>query len=251
MPRRRIYNPLTELLAAVLLVVLVLVVNRWAFSLAVLVFGVLPAVLLSGRARQIGLAIVLVAGPLLLSSLLLHGLFFPEGSTVLVDLDIARVTTEGLIFAAGMGLRMTVFTGVLLTAAMTLDIPELLATMTHRGWNRKLVFIVGSAVGLLPHVALRAQQVTRAQQARGLVVGRGSLSRFRALVAVTTPLVIGLLVDASERNSMLEARGFSSPGARTSYLPDTDTPHQRRARRAMVGVVGAFSVAWLVVAAIA
>ncbi|MHA7280622.1 energy-coupling factor transporter transmembrane component T [Arthrobacter sp. MDT2-2] len=251
MPRRRIYNPLTELLAAVLLVVLVLVVNRWEFSLAVLVLGVLPAVLLSGRARPIGLAIVLVAGPLLLSSLLLHGLFFPEGRTVLVDLGIARVTAEGLTFAAGMGLRMTVFTGVLLTAAMTLDIPDLLATMTHRGWNRKLVFIVGSAVGLLPHVALRARQVTRAQQARGLVVGRGPLSRFRALVTVTTPLVIGLLVDASERNAMLEARGFSSSGARTSYLPDTDTPHQRRARRAMVGVVGVFSAAWLVVAAIA
>ncbi|MFJ6001612.1 energy-coupling factor transporter transmembrane component T [Arthrobacter sp. NPDC092385] len=245
MRRRRIYNPFTELLAAVLAVVLVLVVNRWEFSLAVLVLLVVPAVLVSGRPRQIGLAIALVAGPLLLSSLLLHGLFFPEGSTVLVDLGVARVTAEGLSFAALMGLRMTVFTGVLLTAAMTLDIPELLATMTHRGWNRKLVFIVGSAVGLLPHVALRARQITRAQQARGLVVGRGPLSRFRALLTVVTPLVIGLLVDASERNSMLEARGFSSSAVRTSYLPDTDSAGQRLVRRGMVAAVGVFSVAWL------
>lgn len=246
MLRRRIYNPLTELLAALLLVVLVLVVNRWEFSLAVLVLVVLPAVLLSGKPRQIGLAVALVAGPLLLSSLLLHGLFYPEGSTVLLDLGPARVTAEGLSFAAGMGLRMSVFTGVLLTAAMTLEVPELLATMTHRGWNRKLVFIVGSAVGLIPHVALRARQITRAQQARGLVVGRGPLSRFRALLTVTTPLVIGLLVDASERNHMLGARGFSSSGARTSYLPDTDTRRQRIARRVMVAVTAVFSAAWLV-----
>lgn len=245
MRRRRIYNPLTELLAAVLVVVLVLVVNRWEFSLAVLVLLVVPAVLVSGRPRQIGFTIALVAGPLLLSSLLLHGLFFPEGSTVLVDLGLARVTAEGLSFAALMGLRMAVFTGVLLTAAMTLDIPELLATMTHRGWNRKLVFIVGSAVGLLPHVALRARQITRAQQARGLVVGRGPLSRFRALLAVVTPLVIGLLVDASERNSMLGARGFSSAAVRTSYLPDTDSAGQRLVRRGMVAAVGVLSVAWL------
>ncbi|MHA7143708.1 energy-coupling factor transporter transmembrane component T [Arthrobacter sp. TmT3-37] len=246
MPRRRIYNPLTELLAAVLLVVLVLVVNRWEFSLAVLVLVVVPAVLVSGRPRQIGLAVLLVAGPLVLSSLLLHGLFYPEGRTVLLDLGIARVTTEGLSFAAAMGLRMGVFAGVLLPAAMTLDIPELLATMTHRGWNRKLVFVVGSAVGLIPHVAMRARQITRSQQARGLVVGRGPVSRVRALLAVLTPLVIGLLVDASERNSMLEARSFSSGVTRTSYLPDTDTVRQRCVRRAMVVAVGVFSVVWLV-----
>ena len=242
MPRRRIYNPLTELLAAALLVVLVLVVNRWEFSLAVLVLVVVPAVLLSGRPRQIGLAIVLVAGPLLVSSLLLHGLFYPEGREVLLDLGVARVTAEGLAFAAGMGLRMGVFTGVLLSTAMTLDIPDLLATMTHRGWNRKLVFIVGSAVGLIPHVSLRARRISRAQQARGLVVGRGPVTRFRALLTVTTPLVIGLLVDASERTRMLEARGFSSSAPRTSYLPDTDSHGQRLARRAMVAAVGLVSV---------
>ncbi|MUK02928.1 energy-coupling factor transporter transmembrane protein EcfT [Vibrio cholerae] len=246
MPRRRIYNPLTELLAAVLLVVLVLVVNRWQFSLGVLLLVVLPAVLLSGQPRQVGLAVALVAGPLLVSSLLLHGLFFPEGSHVLFDLGVARVTTEGLSFAALMGLRMSVFAGVFLTAAMTLDVPELLATMTHRGWNRNLVFIVGSAVGLIPHVALRARQITRAQQARGLVVGRGPISRFRALLRVTTPLVIGLLVDASERNTMLGARGFSSPAVRTSYLADTDTPRQRIARRVMVAVTAVLSAAWLI-----
>lgn len=246
MPRRT-PDPLTRLLAAVLLVVLVLVVNRWQFSLAVLLLVVLPAVVLSGKPRQIGVALAVVAGPLLVSSLLLHGLFFPEGVSVLATFGPARVTIEGLTFAMLMGLRMAVFTGVLLTVAMTLDIPQLLAAMTHRGWNRKLVFVVGSALGLIPQVASRAGQITRAQQARGLVVGRGPLSRMRALLTVTTPLVIGLLVDASERTHLLEARGFSVPGVRTSYLPDTDTAHRRRTRRAMVGVVLVFSVVWLVV----
>lgn len=247
MRRRRIYNPVTELLTAALLVVLVLVVNRWEFSLGVLVLGVLPAVLLSGRARRIGLALALVTGPLLISSLLLHGLFFPEGERILLDLGIARVSVEGLVFAAVLGVRTSVFAGVLLTTAMTLDTAELLATMTHRGWNRKLVFVVGSAVGLIPHVALRGQQITRAQQARGLVVGRGLFTRLRGLLAVTTPLVIGLLVDASERNHMLEARGFSAAVERTSYLPDSDTAGQRVFRRLLVLGVGLCSAVWLIV----
>jgi energy-coupling factor transport system permease protein len=74
------------------------------------------------------------------------------------------------------------------------------------------------------------------------------VSRVRALLTVTTPLVIGLLVDASERTRMLEARGFSSPGTRTSYLPDTDSASQRTVRLVMIGVVALFSVTWLVLA---
>ncbi len=123
MARRRVFNPLTELLAAGLIVGLLLVVNSWQFSLAVLAFVVVPGVLLSGKPRQVALALALTAGPLLLSSLVLHGLFFPEGTTVLAQWGPARVTAEGLGFAALMGLRMAVFAGVLLTAALTVRIP--------------------------------------------------------------------------------------------------------------------------------
>lgn len=246
MARRRVFNPLTELLAAALIVVLVLVVNTWQFSLAVLALVVVPGVLSSGKPRQIALALGFTVGPLLLSTLVLHGLFFPEGTTVLARWGPARVTAEGLGFAALMGLRMAVFTGVLLTAALTVRIPELISTLTHRGWNRKLVFVLGSAVGLLPHVAERARQITRAQQARGLIVRGGLPSRVRALLMVTVPLVTGLLIDASERTQLLEARGFSSSGPRTSYLPDTDTPAQRAARWLMAGGVLVFSCAWYI-----
>ncbi|MBG6216847.1 energy-coupling factor transport system permease protein [Arthrobacter sp. CAN_A6] len=246
MPRRRIFNPLTELLAATLVVVLVLVVNRWQFSFVVLVAGILPAVLLSGKPRSIGLALAVVAAPLLVSSLVLHGLFFPEGTSVLAQWGPARVTVEGLEFAALMGLRMAVFSGALLTVMMTASIPELVSTLTHRGWNRKLVFVIGSAVGLLPSVVIRAQHIRRAQEARGLVVG-GGLRRFKALLMVSTPLVTGLLVDASERTHMLEARGFSSTVRRTSYLPDTDSAAQRAARWAMTGGVVLFSCLWFAI----
>ena len=37
--------------------------------------------------------------PLCLSLLMLHGLFFPEGHSVLAEWGPARVTSEGLAFA--------------------------------------------------------------------------------------------------------------------------------------------------------
>lgn len=242
--RRRTYNPLTELTVAALLVVLVLVVDDWRFSIAVLLLVVVPAAATSGRAARIAVGFGALAGPMLFFLLLLHGLFFPEGSTVLVDLGFAAVTAEGLLFALTMAARVAAFTGLLLTAALCLDVPELLATLTHRGWNRKLVFVLGSALGLAPLVAERAARITQAQQARGLVVTRNPVTKLRALVHIGRPLVTGLLMDAAERSHSLEARGFASAGLRTSYREDTDTPTQRRLRWGMLAAVVGFTLWW-------
>jgi energy-coupling factor transport system permease protein len=242
--RRRILNPLTELTIAGLLVVLVLVIDSWRFSLGVLLLLVLPAAATSGRAGRIAVAFGALAGPMLLFLLLLHGLFYPEGESVLLDLGVAAVTAEGLLFALEMGTRVAAFAGLLLTAALSLEVSELLDTLTHRGWNRKLVYVLGSALGLAPLVADRASQITRAQQARGLVVTRSPLSKLRALVMVGRPLIAGLLTDAADRSRTLDARGFAGTGPRTSYHADTDTPAQRMVRWGMLAAVVVFTSWW-------
>lgn len=242
--RRRLFNPLTELTVAALLVVLVLVIADWRFSLAVLLLVIVPAAATSGQAKRIAVVFGVLVGPMLLFLLLLHGLFYPEGDTVLLDLGIAVVTSEGLLFALAMGARIAAFAGLLLTAALSMNVSELLSTLTHRGWNRKLVFVLGAALGLAPLVSERATQITRAQQARGLVVTRNPLSKLRALVMVGRPLIAGLLIDAAERSHTLEARGFAGASRRTSYRGDTDTIAQRKARWAMLAAVVVFSVWW-------
>lgn len=242
--RRPILNPLTELTIAALLVVLVLVIDDWRFSLAVLLLVVVPAAVTSGRAARIAVVFGVLVGPMLLFLLLLHGLFYPEGRTVLLDLGVAAVTAEGLLFALSMGTRVAAFAGLLLTAALPMDVAELLATLTHRGWNRKLVFVVGAALGLAPLVSDRATGITRAQQARGLVVTRNPLSKLRALVMVGRPLIAGLLMDAADRSRTLEARGFAAPVPRTSYREDTDTAAQRVGRWVLAAAVVVFTFWW-------
>lgn len=242
--RRRILNPLTELTVAALLAVLVLVIDQWPFSTAVLLLVVVPAAATSGRARSIAVAFGVLVGPMLLFLLVLHGLFYPEGDSVLFSFGPAAVTAEGLQFALSMGTRTAALAGLLLTAALSMDVSELLRTLTHRGWNRKLVFVLGAALGLAPLVSERAADITAAQQARGLVVTRNPLSKLRALIMVGRPLVAGLLIDAAERSHTLEARGFAGTTRRTSYYPDTDTAAQRRTRWALTAAVVAFSLWW-------
>lgn len=242
--RRRIFNPLTELTAAALLVVLVMVIDDWRFSMVVFWTVAVPAAASSGRGGRIAVAFGVLAGPMIIFLLLLHGLFFPEGETVLLDLGAAAVTAEGLQFALSMGSRMVAFTGLLLTAAFSMDVSELVSTLTHRGWNRKLVFVLGAALGLAPLVTERAHQITKAQQARGLIVTSNPLSKLRALVMMGRPLVAGLLIDAADRSRLLEARGFAGTAPRTSYRADTDTAGQQTARWSMLAAVVVLSLWW-------
>src|SRR6478752_5168764 len=97
-------HPLTALTAAGCAAVITTAGGNWAVSVAV----ALAAVLLAARARValrvLGSAAAILA-PLFLSLLLLHGLFFPEGRTVLAQWGPARVTAEGLGFGLELAAR--------------------------------------------------------------------------------------------------------------------------------------------------
>ena len=78
----------------------------WPLSIAVALAAAVLGVR-SGVARQVLAAAAVILVPLWLSLLVLHGLFFPEGHTVLAQWGPARVTAEGLGFALELGTRTT------------------------------------------------------------------------------------------------------------------------------------------------
>ncbi|MDQ0855932.1 energy-coupling factor transport system permease protein [Arthrobacter sp. V4I6] len=203
----------------------------WPLSLAVtLSAGLLAG--LAGVARRVLAAAAVILVPFGLSLLMLHGLFFPEGRTVLAAWGPARVTAEGLGFALEAGTRTAAWVLVLLLFSFTVSVPDLVAALTARRVPRQLSYILASTLTLLPAVARRLDRIQQAQQARGLVLRGGLLSRLAAVRLQMVPLVLGLIEDAGSRSQALDARGFARPGPRTSYRTLTDPPAQRRLRAA-------------------
>ena len=172
--------------------------------------------------------------PLGLSLLMLHGLFFPEGRTVLAAWGPARVTAEGLAFALEAGTRTGACVLVLLLFSFTVSAPDLVAALAARGLPPQFGFVLASALTLLPAMAGRLERIRAAQEARGLVLRGGVLSRLAAVRLQMVPLVLGLIEDSGSRAQALEARGFGGPGPRTSYREVADPPAQRRLRTALL-----------------
>ena len=172
--------------------------------------------------------------PLGLSLLMLHGLFFPEGRTVLAAWGPARVTAEGLSFALEAGTRTGACVLVLLLFSFTVSAPDLVAALAARGLPPQFGFVLASALTLLPAMAGRLEAIRAAQEARGLVVRGGVVSRLVAVRVQMVPLVLGLIEDAGSRAQALDARGFGSPGPTTSYREVQDPPAQRRFRAVLL-----------------
>lgn len=237
-------NPLT-LLAAAGSTAVITTAGSWPLSLTVIAasLGLSAA---GGTARGVVAAAAAILVPLSLSLVMLHGLFFPEGTTVLAEWGPARVTAEGLGFAGRRILQLGAVVLALLVFSFSVSVPDLVAALSARGVQGRFAFVLASTLTLLPAISARARRIRQAQESRGLVVTRGLLSRVAAFRLQAVPLVLSLVEDAGTRSAALEARGLSNAGPRTSYREVPDSRLQRTARAVLVLVAAAALVLRLV-----
>ncbi|MCU1532598.1 MAG: cobalt transporter, partial [Arthrobacter sp.] len=133
--------------------------------------------------------------------------------------------------------------------SFTVHVPDLIAALTARRVPRQFSYVLASTLTLMPAIARRLDSIQQAQQARGLVLGGGLLSRLVAVRLQMVPLVLGLIEDAGSRSQALDARGFARPGPRTSYRTVTDPPPAQRGLRAAALLLAATAVLLRVAAA--
>ncbi|MGX9901571.1 energy-coupling factor transporter transmembrane component T family protein [Arthrobacter sp. SA17] len=228
-------NPLTTLAASGAAVTLTMAASNWPVSVAVAV-ATLGAGVGAGVLRRVLAASAVILFPLWFSLLVMHGLFFPEGRTVLAGWGPARITVEGLAFALEMGTRTTACVLVLLLFSFVVNVPDLVATMTTSRVPPQFGYVLASTLTLAPAITDQLTRIRQAQEARGLVLGGSLFQRFAAARLQMVPLVLALIQEAAERAHALDARGFNSPGPRSTYREVADSRGQRTFRRAVLGL---------------
>lgn len=226
-------HPFTALVAAGSTAVITTAAGSWPLSVAVMAAaaGLSVAGGVARRMLPVG-AVILV--PLALSLLALHGLFFPEGTTVLAQWGPARVTAEGLHFAFERAAQLSAAVLVLLLWSFTTSVPDLVAALSTRGVYARFGFVVASTLTLLPAINSRLGRIRQAQEARGMVIKPGIRGRVGAFRWQAVPLVLSLVDEAATRAAALQARGFGGAGPRTSYREVPDPPAQRWVRLVLV-----------------
>lgn len=190
--------------------------------------------LVAGTGRRLLPAAAAVLVPLTLSLLLVHGLSFPEGSSVPGQWGPLRVTAEGLGFALERAAQVAAAVLVLMVFSFSASVPDLVAVLSARGTGGRFGFVLASTLFLLPAAAARVRAIRQAQESRGLLIRPGLLHKAAAFRLQAVPLVLSLVDEAGTRAAALEARGFGSVGPRTSYRTVPDSLPQRLFRLLLV-----------------
>ncbi|MDQ0923954.1 energy-coupling factor transport system permease protein [Pseudarthrobacter sp. W1I19] len=226
-------HPLTSLAAAGSTAIITTAAAYLPLSLAVIAAAAGLAAW-AGTFRRLLPAAAAILVPLCLSLLVLHGLFFPEGRTVLAEWGPARATSEGLSFAVQRAAQLSAAVLALLVFSFSVSVPDLVAALSAKGVHGRFAFVLASTLTLLPAITSRLERIRQAQEARGLVIRRGILARAAAFRLQAVPLVSALVEDAATRAAALDARGFGSGGPRTSYRDVPDRPWERFLRLVLV-----------------
>ena len=187
----------------------------------------------SATAARIGRAFVpylLATIPLIASILLVNTFLYPGATDRIVVIGPIAPTWTGLEAATQAALRVVAFAMSVALLGLTTSADHLVADLERRGAGRRLIFVVGSTLRMVPRMIERAVEITEAQRARGLDTEGHAWRRVRGIVPLAGPLIFGALTDVEELTMALEARGFSAPVRRTAIRTFPDSPGQRIAR---------------------
>ena len=215
-------DPRMKLVLTMLFIVLVFLPRNWFGLAAVLVFlGIivslsrLPVRLLW---RSIKPVLFLVAFTSVLN------IFYVRGGTTILHVGILHITTQGLITAAFIALRIlsliagsSLLTYTTTPTALTDAIEYLLAPLKVVHVNaHELAMMMTIALRFIPTLMEETDKIMSAQKARGADLESGRLlQRVRALVPILIPLFVSSFRRAYELAMAMECRCYRGGEGRT------------------------------------
>jgi energy-coupling factor transport system permease protein len=223
-------NPITKLVGVVSIIILVFALPYWWAPLAILILIVVPAALLA----RVGGRLLVVSGvllvPLMLVLIVAQGFFNPRGETILFSLGSFSFSLEGLLFALAVGGRTVVLVTATMVLLFTTHPGKLLNALSKNGMPPKIAYVISSTLQIIPSFRTRADSILLAQRSRGLKTRGNPIRRFRVLIPLLSPLILGVFVDVDERSTAMEARAFGSTAKRTALEVLSDPVPEKIAR---------------------
>jgi energy-coupling factor transport system permease protein len=209
------------------------------WPLVIVVVAVIVPAVIAGVLPTLLRFSLLFSLPIALSALLINLFFFPGGQTVLLQIGPITATAEGLAFAIEILARIAAISGAVTLFYLTTKPSEIVLDLERRGVPPQLAFVANASVQTVPAMAERASAIVAAQRARGLDTEGSLIKRFRGIVPIVGPVMLGSINEVEERSMTLEARAFTRPGRRSLLWSPPDAGWQRLVRWLLfIGIVG-------------
>ncbi|ETI70815.1 energy-coupling factor transporter transmembrane component T family protein [Neobacillus vireti] len=211
------------------------ITKLWYIPFAILIPIILPSFTISFL--FIGLSLVLLLGAkvirktipvfgfvflILITVVLIQGMFKPENETVLFQIGPLTMYKEGLLFALTITLRVINIICAFMILVLTTKPSDLVEALVRKGMSPRIGYVIVSVFQIIPEMMATMSTITDAQRARGMETEGKLLVRIKAFIPLLGPVVLGSLINTKERAMALEVRGFNSQAPKT-YLYEEKT----------------------------
>ena len=213
-------------------------------------FILLSALLLfgSGVIRKT-IPILGVSGFVVLTVLLIQGLFRAGNETALFGIWGLTFYKEGLMFA--LDIAINVFNIIICFCVLVLCTKpsDMIENFVRRGFSPRFGYVFISLFQLIPQMTEKMATITDAQKSRGMETEGSLLVRMKAFLPLISPVIMSSFIDTKERAIALEVRGFNAKNRKT-FLNEQHTTTLDKVIQGflILGIVGAIGwriMTWL------
>ena len=200
-------------------IIAALVVPAMLGSKLISVAFIVLSVLLLAQSKVIRktLPILALSGFVLLTVIIIQGLFRAGNETVVLDLGPVAFYKEGLMFALNIAINVLNIIFCFCVLVLTTKPSDMIESMVERGFSPRIGYVFVSLFQLIPQMTDRMSTITDAQKSRGMETEGSLMVRIKAFLPLISPVIMSSFIDTKERAIALEVRGFNSK-AKKSFL---------------------------------
>lgn len=186
----------------------------------------------------IGVSIILI-----ISIIIVQGLFHPESKTPLFELGEIVFYKEGLSYALLLAMRVINMLCAFGVVILTTKPDELIESIIKKGMSPKIGYVFLSVLQLIPQMRATMGKITDAQRSRGMETEGSIWIRMKAFFPLIGPVVLNSLNDTRERAIALEIRGFNAKRKKT-FLNEAKIYPYPRFIKSIVIVMLTLAIVW-------
>lgn len=166
--------------------------------------------LIQSKVMRKTLPILAVSGFVLLTVVIIQGLFRTGNETVVWKQGPIVFYKEGLLFALNIVINVFNIIFSFCVLVLTTKPSDMIESMVQRGFSPRIGYVFVSLFQLIPQMTERMSTITDAQRSRGMETEGNLLVRMKAFIPLISPVIMSSFIDTKERAIALEVRGFNS-----------------------------------------
>lgn len=168
------------------------------------------SILIVGKVLRKTIPIIGFSLFVILTVVIIQGLFRSNNETVLWQVGCLIFYKEGIYFALGIGLNVINLLLAFSILVLTTKPSDLIEALVKMGLSPKIGYVLSSVFQIIPQMSATMETITDAQRSRGMETEGNLITRLKAFFPLIGPVVMNSLINTRERAIALEVRGFNS-----------------------------------------